>query len=208
MEQLSFFGDAEINKILSPDLLDYRPGLFDVAESNFLLQKFIKTVPWVQRSVLMYGKEVITPRLTAWYGDPDIDYSIADKKLSPLAWTEEILMIKARVEHTAGTAFNSVLLNYYRDGNDSVSWHDDMDGIPGKNQIVASVSFGQERIFDIRNKHDHAKKYAIPLHNGSYLLMKGNFQQDWQHRIAKSTRLMKERVNLTFRISNRMIESI
>jgi alkylated DNA repair dioxygenase AlkB len=109
-------------------------------------------------------------------------------------------MIKNRIEPIAGVKFNSVLLNYYRDGNDSVSWHSDDDGIPGRNRIVASVSFGQERNFDIRNKKDYSKKHTVLLENGSYLLMKGDFQQQWQHRIAKSNKPMKARINLTFRI--------
>ncbi|MDB5115882.1 MAG: alpha-ketoglutarate-dependent dioxygenase AlkB [Mucilaginibacter sp.] len=200
MEQLNLFGETQQNNSLLPGLLDYVPGLFDPAESEYLMQKFIREMPWQQRSVLMYGKEVITPRLTVWYGDQDADYSVTGDRAIPLPWTEELLMIKNRIEPLAGIRFNTVLLNYYRDGNDSVSWHSDNDGVPGKNRIVASVSFGQARNFDVREKDDHAKKYTIELQNGSYLLMKGNFQDQWQHRIAKSTKPMKPRINLTFRI--------
>jgi alkylated DNA repair dioxygenase AlkB len=133
----------------------------------------------------MYGKEIITPRLTAWYTFP---------------WTKELLQIKERVENVSSINFNSVLLNYYRDGNDSVAWHSDDDGVPGKNKFVASVSFGEERMFDIRSKNDHQNKFSILLEDGSYLLMKNDFQENWQHRIAKSKLSMKGRLNLTFRI--------
>jgi alkylated DNA repair dioxygenase AlkB len=198
MEQLNIFGDE--SSALPTELIDYRPGVFTEAESNYLLHQFIEEIPWVQKSVLMYGKEVITPRLTAWYGNQDIDYSVSGNGACPLPWTADLLMVKNRIEPLAGIIFDSVLLNYYRNGNDSVSWHSDNDGIPGRNRIVASVSLGQVRRFDIRNNKDHAKKYSIDLENGSYLLMKGDMQDEWQHRIAKSAKPLKERVNLTFRV--------
>jgi alkylated DNA repair dioxygenase AlkB len=204
MDQLNIFGETEINKPLLPGLIDYQPGMFTKPESDYVLQKLINETPWTQRSVLMYGKEVLTPRLTAWYGDQDADYSISGNGSIPLPWTPDLLMIRKRVEAAAGVNFNTVLLNYYRDANDSVSWHDDMDNIPGRNMVVGSVSFGQVRMFDIRKKADHTVKYSIPLENGSYLLMKGDFQLNWQHRIAKSTKPMKERVNLTFRVSDKV----
>ena len=109
-------------------------------------------------------------------------------------------MIKNRIEPFSGAKFDSVLLNYYRDGNDSVSWHTDNDGVPGKNWIVASVSFGQPRTFDFRLREDHAVKYSVELANDSYLLMKGGFQEKWQHRVAKSKTALGPRINLTFRV--------
>jgi len=199
MKQLNFFGEEEQIRVPT-ELVDYVPNLFNEAERNIYLNKFITELPWQQKSVLMYGKEVITPRLTVWYGDPDVDYSISGNNARPLLWTKELLVIKSKIEPFAGVQFDSVLLNYYRDGNDSVSWHSDNDGIPGRNRIVGSVSFGQERNFDIRKKEDHNIKYSVTLENGSFLLMKEGFQEDWQHRIAKSTKPMKPRVNLTFRL--------
>jgi alkylated DNA repair dioxygenase AlkB len=93
-----------------------------------------------------------------------------------------------------------VLLNYYRDGNDSVAWHSDKESIMGSQPVIASVSFGQVRSFDIRNKADHNEKYSIRLEHGSFLLMKSGLQEQWEHRIAKSTKPMKARINLTFRL--------
>lgn len=200
MDQLNFFSKIIPNNDLPSDLLYYQPEMFTEKESELLMQRFIRDMPWQQKSVLMYGKEVTTPRLTAWYGDPEVDYSTSGSNAHPMPWTEDLRMIKNRIEPLAGVKFNSVLLNYYRNGNDSVSWHSDNDGIPGKNWVVASVSFGQPRAFDIRNKADHNKKYSVVLENGSYLLMKGGFQEEWQHRIAKSAKDMQPRVNLTFRL--------
>jgi alkylated DNA repair dioxygenase AlkB len=200
MEQLSFFGEAGQSKGLPEEYLEYRPGLLDVAESDHLLERFIKDTPWRQTVQKLYDKEVITPRLTAWYGDFGTDYSASGKVADPIPWTKELLMIKAKVEPLAGVKFNSVLLNYYRDGNDSVAWHSDRESVLGKHPVIASVSFGQVRSFDIRNKQDHREKYSVRLEHGSFLLMKAGLQEYWEHRIAKSIKPMKARVNLTFRV--------
>lgn len=201
MKQLNFFQQLGMTQEVSSDTFYYRPGIFNQADSDRYLTTFLKDVPWSRQVVLMYNKEVITPRLRAWYGDTDIDNPTDQNRSRLLPWTVELLEIKAVVEILSGIAFNSVLLNFYRDENDSVAWHSDRDAVPGKNKFVASVSFGQERYFDLRCKTDHSKKFRVLLENGSYLLMKSAFQDKWEHRIAKSTIPMKPRINLTFRIS-------
>lgn len=192
MEQLCFFPEAGQSKGLPKEMLEYMPGLFSKEESDYLLEKFIRESPWKQRVQKMWDKEVVTPRLTAWYGDR--------LEEDPIPWTPELLMIKAKVEPLAGVTFNSVLLNYYRDGNDSVSWHSDKENVLGKRPVIASVSFGQVRSFDIRSKADHKEQYSVRLEHGSFLLMKAGLQEAFEHRIAKSARVMKPRINLTFRI--------
>lgn len=194
MEQLSLFGEAGQSRGLPTALLDYRPGLLDAAESEFIMNKLISETSFRQPVQKMYDKEVVTPRLIAWYGDA------VDKIPDMRPWTPELLMIKNKVEPIAGMQFNSVLLNWYRDGNDSVAWHSDKESVPGRKTTVASVSFGQVRSFDIRNKQDHSEKYSVKLENGSFLLMKAGLQDGWEHRIAKSARPMKARLNLTFRL--------
>lgn len=200
MRQLNFFEEPVNGNDLPPDLLVYQPGVFNAAESYSFLETFISRTPWKQEIVQMYGKAIKTPRLTAWYGDNYKTYSYSGNKYDPLPWTKELLDIKASVEPIAEMEFNSVLLNYYRDGNDSVAWHSDDEYELGFKPTIASVNFGQERRFDVRNKKDHQQKYSVNLENGSLLLMKGDLQQLWQHRIAKSTRPMNPRVNLTFRV--------
>jgi alkylated DNA repair dioxygenase AlkB len=200
MAQLSLFEESVTGTTLPRDLLDYRPGIFSPEESHAYLKTFIHDIPWAQRIVQLYGRAVVTPRLTAFYADPTTLSSRSDQEKNPLPWTADLLAIKTRIDHLAGVDFNAVLLNYYRDGNDSVAWHTDNDGIPGRNRIVASVSFGQSRRFDIRQTSDHKQKFSVALASGSYLLMQGDFQDHWEHRIAKSTKPMQARVNLTFRI--------
>lgn len=199
MEQLCFFADAGQSKGLPEEFLEYRAGFFSREQSDYFLQKFIAETPWKQTTQKLWDKEYITPRLTAWYGDTDTDYSALGRPGNPTPWTKELLMIKAKVEPLAGVTFNSVLLNYYRDANDSVAWHSDRESVLGKNPVIASVSFGQVRSFDIRNKANHQEKYSVRLEHGSFLLMKAGLQEYWEHRVAKSTKSMKARVNLTFR---------
>jgi alkylated DNA repair dioxygenase AlkB len=200
MEQLSFFPEAGQSKGLPIELLEYHPEFINPKTSDDLLQKFISETPWKQQVRKLYEKEVITPRLSAWYGDPEaFDYAVLGKSM-PLISTRELLMIKHKVEPLAGVIFNSVLLNYYRDANDSVAWHSDREEVLGKNPVIASVSFGQVRSFDIRNKSNHSEKYSVRLEHGSFLLMKAGLQENWEHRIAKSTKPMKGRINLTFRV--------
>ena len=192
MEQLCFFPEAGQSRGLPKEMLEYKPALFGHEESDSLMAKFIRECPWKQRMQKMWDKEVLTPRLTAWYGER------LDEE--PIPWTPELLMIREKVEPLCGVIFNSVLLNYYRDGNDSVAWHSDKENVLGKRPVIASVTFGQVRSFDIRRKTDHQEIYSVRLEHGSFLLMKAGLQEAFEHRIAKSTRPMKPRINLTFRV--------
>jgi len=185
---------------LPKELLAYHPGFIAEETSNQLLAKFINEIPWKQSTQKMWDKEYLTPSLTSWHGDIDTDYSVSGKVSNPNPWTPELLMLKEKAEQIAKIKFNSVLLNYYRDGNDSVAWHSDRENVLGKNPIIASVSFGQVRSFDIRNKQNNSEHYSVKLEHGSFLLMKAGLQEHWEHRIAKSTKPIKARVNLTFRV--------
>ncbi len=200
MEQLSFFKESGVSVGFPKKFIEYLPEFFTPTESEYFINKFIKETHWKQPIVKMYDKELITPRLIAWFGDVSEGSYLVKKIPDAMPWTSELLMIRDKVEQFANMQFNSVLLNYYRDGNDSVAWHSDKDSAFGKKTVVASVSFGQVRSFDIRNKHDYKERYSIKLEDGSFLLMKAGLQEFWEHRIAKSTKVMKSRVNLTFRL--------
>jgi alkylated DNA repair dioxygenase AlkB len=195
MEQFKLFDDTE-HLLLPEHLMEYMPGFFDQKESAHYLNTFLENIMWQQTRVMMYDKEVLTPRLCAWFGDRPIR---KDDLRVPTPWTDELWSMKTKVEEQTGMTFNGVLLNYYRDGHDSVAWHSDKDTIPGLKTEIASVSFGQARNFDFRNKENHRQQYSLELGNGSLLLMKGDLQKYWEHRIAKSMVPMKPRINLTFR---------
>lgn len=193
IEQLALFAEAGQSKGLPKHLLEYQPALFDAERSDMLLAELIADTPWKQTVQKLWDKEYLTPRLTCWYGE-------TDRIEGTLPWTPSLQTIREVVEPLAGIRFNSVLLNYYRDGNDSVAWHSDKESIMGSQPVIASVSFGQVRSFDIRNKDDHKEQYSVKLEHGSFLLMKSGLQEQWQHRIAKTTRPTKARINLTFRL--------
>lgn len=200
MEQLSFFDGGLQSPKLPAELMDYKPTFFSRAEVDMLIPKLKETIHWNQETIQMYGKILNTPRLTAWYGDNSKTYAFSGKKYDPYPWTDELLFIKHRVDAACDITFNSVLLNLYRNGNDSVAWHADDEPELGTNPIIASVSFGQMRRFDVRHKLDKKQKYSVDLENGSLLIMKGDLQHNWEHQIPKSTKALRERINLTFRV--------
>lgn len=199
MKQLTFFENSE-GLLFPENLLDYYPDFLPGDEAMQLMSIFIATVPWMQQSIRMYGKDLLTPRLIAWYGDNNKTYSYSGTKNDPIPWTDELMLLKNRVEGFTGYSFNSVLLNYYRDGNDSVAWHSDNERELGTDPVVASLSLGQVRQFDFRHKQDHSRKYSLQLTNGSLLIMKGDLQHHWEHRIPKSAKTLGPRINLTFRV--------
>lgn len=198
MSQLSLF-DAEEYYEFPKDLLDYREHFLSTEEADALKEKLLHTAHWEQRTQKMYEKMVVTPRLTAWYGDPKKQDTDDNTQPSDF-WIPELFSLKERIEKQFGYRFNGVLLNLYRDNNDSVAWHRDKESRYGKRPVIASISLGQTRNFDFRKKDHHQSKYSLPLPHGSLLIMKGDLQEHWEHRIAKSKIPMKERINLTFRL--------
>lgn len=198
MNQLSLFDTEEFYEF-PKDLLEYREHFLSKEEADRLKDTLLNTAPWEQRTQKMYDKMVLTPRLTAWYGDSK-DYGPEEGKRPTNLWTPELFSLKERIEQEFGCQFNGVLLNLYRNHNDSVAWHRDKERRYGKRPVIASISLGQTRNFDFRKKDHHASKYSLPLPHGSLLIMKGDLQENWEHRIAKSIVPMKERINLTFRL--------
>lgn len=187
-----------LNIIENGEYLFY-PNFFTKSESNIFLQKLKSEIEWKQESMNMYGKKINFPRLTAWYGDNDKPYSFSGITLSPKVWNEELVSIKNKIEPIAKVNFNSVLLNLYRDGNDSISWHTDAEKELGTNPVIASVNFGATRKFQLR--HIKTKeKLEIELTHGSLLIMQGELQHFWQHQVPKTSKVVGERINLTFRV--------
>ena len=174
---------------------------FTAQESEVLLQHLIETINWQQYAISIFGKKLNQPRLTAFYGDENKRYSYSGLILNSIPWTEDLLLIKSRIESFAKVRFTSVLLNYYRNGSDSMGWHADDEKELGRNPVIASVSFGASRKFQLKHvKRKDIKKVDINLTNGSFLLMKGTTQHFWQHQIPKTSKILHARINLTFRI--------
>ena len=179
--------------------IDYFPNLFTASESDNFFEKLKTDINWVQEEISFYGKTHNLPRLTAWYGDSDKQYTYSGITVNALPWSSLLLDIKEKIESVSNISFNSVLLNFYRDGNDGVSWHSDDEKELGENPIIGSVSFGEIRPFQLKHKFLD-EKIKIELNHGSFLLMKGETQHNWVHQIPKTKKQIKERINLTFRI--------
>ena len=178
----------------------YFRNFFKEVESNLLYDKLLRTIQWEQKQVMMYGKPIKIPRLTAWYGEEGREYTYTGLKNKPFLWTPELLEIKQRIELQAKVKFNSVLLNLYRNGNDSVDWHKDFEKELGVNPVIGSVSFGAIRKFRFKHECYNTMKKEIELTNGSFLLMKGATQHHWYHSIPKTAKTVLPRINLTFRV--------
>jgi len=198
MDQLSLFENEGYS--FPEELLDFEADFLTQQEADRLFNLLLEEVPWQQTSKKMYDRMVLTPRLTAWYGDKKASYRLAGKAIVTNQWLEPLAALKRRIEQQFNCTFNSVLLNLYRDNNDSVAWHRDRESELGNRPVIGSVSLGQARFFDFRKVNDHSKKYSLLLKHGSLLLMKGNLQETWEHRIAKSAKKMQARINLTFRL--------
>lgn len=178
----------------------FHEGFFSLEESHRLMQSLIKTIDWTQDEVIVYGKRHKIPRLNAWYGDEGKVMKYSGLSLEPKTWTKELLEIKSKIEEASGTKFNSCLLNYYRDGKDGMGWHQDNEKELGINPIIASVTFGETRPFQLKHIFNkELKKVDIPLSNGSLLTMAGETQHYWKHQIPKTTKTLESRINLTFR---------
>jgi len=177
----------------------YYPSFFSLAESDRFISLLASEIVWKQEPIFVFGKPVMQPRLTAWYGDEGKEYSYSGISMKPSLWTPTLFEIKQRIESFSGIQFNSALLNQYRDGKDSVGWHRDDEKELGKNPAIASVSFGATRTFHFRHT-DKTLKTSIELEHGSLLLMTGETQHHWYHSIPKTQKFVGSRINITFRV--------
>ena len=170
-----------------------------------LLNRLIAEVYWRRETISMWGKTYLQPRLIAWYGDPGATYTYSGLQLEPLPWTSLLSDIKATVERLADAAFNSVLVNYYRDHRDSMGLHSDDEAELGARPIIASLSLGAERTLILKHRRDRTRKAVrLPLAGGSLLVMRGDTQRHWKHGINKEPQPCGPRVNLTFRRIGRL----
>ena len=175
-------------------------NLFDPEESQHLLLELLNNITWQQENIKRFGQSIPLPRLTAWYGDAGKSYTYSGITMNPLIWTRPLLRIKNKIEKITKHRFNSVLLNQYRHGKDSVAWHSDDEPELGKEPIIASVSFGATRQFMLKHKFKAEKEpITLNLNSGSLLLMKGKTQECWLHQVPKTKKEVAPRINLTFR---------
>ena len=178
--------------------IEYVPNFYQSDRAWKLFEMLLEQTTWRQDTVIVYGKEHLTPRLSCWFGEPWMDYSYSNHTMVPSPLTPLLLDIKAEVEFESGNLFNSVLVNYYRDGRDSNGWHSDDEPELGDCPVIGSLSLGADRDFHLRHKRDKSLKHTMSLEHGSLLLMRGKTQSCWQHHVPKRA-IANGRINLTFR---------
>ena len=196
-------GDFANRQFLTLDVPEaevlFYPSFFATAQADRLLERLVETTPWRQDSMKMFGQLKPLPRLTAWYGEPGARYIYSGIVNEPLTWSSALAEVKDAVEAASGVAFNGVLLNRYRDGGDSMGWHADDEREFGVEPVIASVSFGGTRNFQLKHKRRKELKASVELTHGSLLVMRGGTQANWLHQIPKTAKPVGERLNLTFR---------
>lgn len=189
------------DKIILPNAwVSYYPNFYNQEKSNLLFIKLKTETDWQKHKISLFGKVFDQPRLTALYSDVDNTYSYSNIKLKALKMTPILNEIRNNIKEKTGFYFNSVLLNLYRDKNDSNSWHADNEKELGKNPLIASISLGEERLFKFKHNTNKEESYKIKLNNGSLLIMGGEMQHYWKHQIPKTKVEVGERINLTFRM--------
>jgi alkylated DNA repair dioxygenase AlkB len=187
---------APLHVVLANAGFSWAPAFLAPAEAARLATVLRVEVPWSVHRICLFGRWVDSPRLSCWMGEAAYRYS--GVCFEPLPWTPAVLALKARIEEAAGVRFNSVLLNRYRDGRDSMGWHSDNEPELGPEPQIASLSLGATRRFTLRRR-DRSERHAIALSSGSLLLMSGPSQRDWRHALPKTRLPVGERINLTFR---------
>jgi alkylated DNA repair dioxygenase AlkB len=191
---------SEKRNIKLPDAeLVYIPNFLSDKIALEYFDTLKKDTSWQEDDITIFGKTYKQPRLTALYGESKKPYSYSNITMQPVQLTKTLSKLKMLVEKEANVKFSSVLLNLYRNGNDSNGWHADNEKELGTNPIIASLSLGTNRIFQFKHRHIKSEKYKIVLENGSLLIMSGEMQHNWLHQIPKTKKTIGERINLTFR---------
>ena len=180
--------------------IHYYPDFISHDESIHYLESLLSDVSWQQNKIKMFGKTYDEPRLTAWYGEEGLRYKYSGIQLEATPWSMILNELRHKVNAVASVDFNSVLLNYYRDGQDSMGYHQDDESELGSNPTIASLTFGAERTFQLKHiSNKKIKRKDIPLTSGSLLIMAGTTQSFWKHQIPKTKKRIGPRINLTFR---------
>ena len=174
------------------------PGFIPPDEADRMLATLTAEIPWEATTLVMFGSEVAEPRLSAWIADEGVRYGYSGRMRTTHRWTPALDDLRWRLESHTGSRFNGVLANLYRDGRDHMGWHADDEPSLGPAPTIASISLGAERRFQLRHRTS-GEIVSCDLPHGSLLVMSGDSQRSWTHRLPRATRVAEPRVNLTFR---------
>ena len=199
MESQFHFNSEPLTLDLPDAEIVYYPQFFDKEQADSIYTELLQKINWQQDNITVFGKTHPQPRLTALYGNEGKPYSYSNITMQPHPWNSLLQKIKHYLEARTVCEFTTVLLNQYRDGKDSNGWHADNEKELGPNPIIASLSLGAERVFQLKHNTITEAKKSITLEHGSLLLMKGTTQHFWKHQIPKTAKPTETRINLTFR---------
>lgn len=187
---------------IAPDCVAYAPGFIEPGIATMLFDHLVADVPWRQEHITFGGaSKVPLPRLVAWYGDPGARYFYSGIHNEPIPWpVGELTSMRDRCSALfPDHPFNSVLLNWYRSGDDSIGYHVDNERDLVDNSTIATVSLGGPRTLHLKDKGGSGEVRKVLLEHGSLLLMYGECQKLWLHGIPKEPLLNEPRISLTFR---------
>ena len=196
---LNLFPNEKIILDLPDAVFEYYPNFLTKEKADEYFSILKKETPWQQDEITVFGKIHSQPRLTALYGNEGRTYSYSNIIMHPHKWNPILTHLKNEIEEIANHHFTTVLLNLYRNEKDSNGWHSDNEKELGRNPIIASLSLGEERVFQLKHNTKKEAKKSFLLQHGSLLIMKENSQINYKHQIPKATKSKKERINLTFR---------
>ena len=179
--------------------LAFDPHWLGADEADALFAALRAQVAWEVHRIRLFGREVDSPRLSCWIGDPDASYRYSGVRFEPRSWPDTLRPVRVRLEQTLGQGFNSVLANLYRDGRDAMGWHSDAEPELGARPVIASISLGAARRFAFRHRQQPERKLSLELPHGSLLVMAGDTQRFYRHSLPRTVRPVGERINLTFR---------
>ncbi|MBL1278312.1 MAG: alpha-ketoglutarate-dependent dioxygenase AlkB [Ectothiorhodospiraceae bacterium] len=198
MDLFSQIEDLTTNLLHRDGTVNYHGILLSYENSDNYLTSLLDSIEWRHDEAIIFGRHIVTKRKVAWYGERPFEYTYSNTTKTALPWTNELLLLKAMVEKKTGETFNSCLLNLYHDGSEGMAWHSDGETDLKKNGAIASLSFGAERKFCFKHKITK-ETVSMILQHGSLLIMKGETQTYWMHRLPPTKKTDKPRVNLTFR---------
>ena len=169
------------------------------AQADALFAVLRGAIAWETHRIRLFGREVDSPRLSCWIGDPDATYTYSRTRFEPHPWPDALLPIRTRLRSEVGVDFNSVLANLYRDGRDAMGWHRDAEPELGARPVIASLSLGATRRFVLKHVEAPTRRTALDLERGSLLLMRGDTQRHYRHALPRTAKPVAARINLTFR---------
>lgn len=199
MELFDFIHDPHFNWLPKDGTVNYYGKILTNEEADHFYLNLLEKIDWKNDEAIIFGKKILTKRKVAWHGDKDFNYTYSKSTKTALPWSEELLLLKNKIEEKTGEKFNSCLLNLYHDGSEGMAYHSDAEKDLKKNGTIASLTLGAERKFSFKHKTS-GERIDLFLEHGSLLIMKDETQTNWLHRLPPTKKIRTPRINLTFRM--------